>query len=190
MNGLAFRRAVGTEPSSSLGYSVYVGLNYGSSGGWNQYDSAKLSEVMAETEPFDAEAVQERMLDAAAQRFSELSPAQLVKLAVKKLILLWAEDDACLSYSQGRLSQTGLAAGLCNAFYFLLWLLSGLAALRQFRAGPRGASPLLTLCFLFVLGLTAAHLLTECAIRYHYSGSALLCITAAHCLDGKRLHTV
>ena len=69
-----------------------------------------------------------------------------------------------------------ICMGICNVFYYGVFL-AGLAGLaRLFRSRALGAGLLLPLYF---LGLTLAHMLVEVADRYHYSLIPILIIFAA-----------
>ncbi len=176
VNEAVIEKELGTAPSGSLGYTMCVGLNTETGGGWNEADSQLLVSLMDASEPFSADEVQAGLMAEAKSRIGELGVGGILQLAVKKLYNLLCGDGVCVEYARGDLPYGNWLKALCNAFWLLLW---AAAAFGGLKAAKRGAPTAVWAAAMFPVGLAAAHMLTEVALRYHYSMLPCLVILAA-----------
>lgn len=165
---------LGEVPSSTPGYSIFVGFNTSSGGRWNQEDSERLYDYNSLPD-ITAEEVQRTLLKDARDRITHERQA-IPGLMVQKLRIFLGSDHACVGYSQVVLRHTTLFSCLCNGFYYAMLLLAGLGVIRLWKSGANSA---ILLAPLYFLGLTLAQLLVEVAGRYHYSIIPMLTILAA-----------
>lgn len=165
---------IGMKPaSSSLGYTEYVGFNTETGGTWNEDDAGRLDEYTRQ-EPFSADAVMERMSADARGRIASESAADKEELMRYKLVFLLFCDSGAVDYSGEAIPDS--LADLSNAFWLALWLLAaaGCALMAVRKNGSLLWAPVM-----FVIGLTAAHMLTEVAARYHYAMLPALMLAAS-----------
>ena len=170
----ALNAKLGGEAAVTPGFNILVGLNARSRGQWTEEDGALLDEVKGDLS-LTSEQVQREMLRLAAERAAS-GEINYPRLALDKLEVLLGRDDACVDYGGAVFRHQSALSRLCNAYYEMCVLLSALGAWAAWRR--REGSPLL-LPALFALGLTAAHMLTEVAPRYHYALLPCLILLAA-----------
>lgn len=173
-NGYAARVA-DQEPAGVPGYSLYVGFNPESRGQYSTEDSLLLESFCA-SEGSAAQA-QQRMLEALKQRLAS-GDINFIRLFSAKLKSFLGFDEGGAFYMSGEISplEYSALAVVSNVFYYCLLLLALLGAVRAFRRQDRSCVLLVPM---YVLGLTAAHMLVEVSPRYHYSVIPMLVIMAA-----------
>lgn len=168
---------IGEEPSTTPGYSVLVGFNETASGVWNQADSDLLYSYSNQPGT-TAQQAQEQAMDAAVERITS-GELNFVALFREKLRGFLGADSACVSYSARVVRHTVWFARGCNAFFYLVLLLSTGGAVALWREKDRSIVLLLPL---YLLGLTAAQMLVEVAGRYHYSMIPIFLLLAQRAL--------
>lgn len=171
---------LGDEPASTPGFNILVGFNEKSGGEWNEEDSKQLSAYLTEYPEWSAKDVQYQLLRDAKERIFN-SDIAFLKFFYTKLHLLWGDDSLAYQYSDIETNQTSFHAA-SNAYYYFTMIFSIIGLFIIVRKDKKSSAVMFCL---FILGLTAAHLLAEVANRYHYSGIAVMTMLAAigvHCL--------
>jgi len=168
-----FVSRLGEKAATTVGFNVYVGFNEASRGRWNQEDSDHLFRYVRENPHWTADDVQRKMMEDAIDRIMN-GNIRFMSLFYDKLHYLWGEDAMAFRYSDLP-KQEAAYMTVSNAYYIVSILFSIIGLVLLIRQNRRSAA--LMLC-LFMLGLTAAHLIAEVAYRYHYSGTAVLSILA------------
>jgi len=163
-----------TLPSSStsFGYSLLVGLNTGSIGGWNQEDSNLLYDTMKATDSASQVHIVCRNL-ALARLTSD--PQKNFNLFIEKYELLWGNDDYGSTWNisflqeQGELTQSRsdflYKAKEYNNIIYMLTVFFALIALIYLLKKKASYAYVLILVY---LGTAAMHLFVESQNRYHY----------------------
>jgi len=164
---------LGEQAASSVGYNIYVGFNEESRGRWNQADSDRLFDYVREYPEWTADDVQRQMFEDAKDRILH-GNISFVSLFYDKLHLLWGDDAMAFKYSDLPKDETDYIT-VSNVFYIVTVFFSIIGLAFAVRKNGRSATLMLGL---FMLGLTSAHLLSEVAYRYHYSGTAVFAILA------------
>jgi len=164
---------LGQDVAESAGYSVYVGFNERSSGSWNIEDSGTLDAAVSEQDG-NAKLAQEQMMETAKSRIFEGS-INFPKLFLDKLQVLWAYDSMAYYYSDIE-NHAVLFVSVLNAYFYFMVIFSIIALIAAIR---RGDTSLTLILVLYVLGLTAAHMLVEVSARYHYSAIVPILILSA-----------
>ena len=164
---------LGQDAAGTAGYSIYVGFNEDASGSWNAEDAGALEAAVADQNG-DAEQAQEQMLEVAKSRIFE-GNINFPKLFLEKIGVLWAHDSMAYYYSDIGGHEVLFVSVLDAYFYFtIIFSIVGLIA-----AIRRGDTSLILILVLYVLGLTAAHMLVEVSARYHYSAIVPILILSA-----------
>lgn len=168
---------IGDKPSSSYGYSLYVGFNPETNGRYSEQDMVVFGDVLNGKAEQDTSKAQEIMKTLAWDRLRNDTPSYL-KLFSSKLQTLLGDDEGgawtvkhCIP---ARAYQLLLV--ISNVVYYvsLLFSLRGSLRMRETRENS-----CLLLAPLYVIGLSLAHMLVEVQGRYHYSMIPMLVITAA-----------
>ena len=165
---------LGQEIASVPWYNIYVGFNEETGGRYTDADMDLLTGYLKQG--MSANEAQKSMIPHIKERLA--SGINFPKLLGTKLFsFLGADQLGGYTYRFTRSERfVKICMGVCNVFYYGVFL-AGLAGLvRMFRSRALGAGLLLPLYF---LGLTLAHMLVEVADRYHYSLIPILIIFAA-----------
>jgi len=164
---------LGERAARSVGYNIYVGFNEESRGKWNQADSDHLFAYVNEHPDWTADDVQRQMLQDAKDRILQ-GDINFISLFYDKLHLFWGDDAMAFRYSDLPKDDQDIPLA-SNVVYFFTFIYAAVGLIALVRK-DHGTSALMLA--LFVLGLTAAHMLTEVAYRYHYSGTAVFAVLA------------
>ena len=176
---------LGEEIASVPGFNIFVGFNEKSGGKWNEEDSKRLVAYLSDHPEWSANEVQHQMLRDAKERIFR-SDINFFKLFYEKLYSLWGDDSLAYKYSDIERNRTSFIA-TSNAYYYFTMIFSLIGLFGIINKDKKSSA--IMLC-LFILGLTAAHLLTEVANRYHYSGTAVMTILSAVGVDVLRISFV
>lgn len=163
--GLRIDAALGEPAAHSVGYSYAVGLNEKSGGRWDADIAARLVEYWSE-EGASAEDVQSRMMDdvKALIKSGEIDYISLFKTKFENLL---SHDSAAVKiYGIKVFAQQDLFADVCDIFWLATSLLAAVGCVCALVRKERGV---LLVAALYGIGLVAAQMLVEVAIRYHYS---------------------
>ena len=166
---------LGMEPASIPYYNIYVGFNEATQGQWSAEDMDLLFSYLSEEGVSTSEA-QQRMIPHLKERLASVT--DYPRLFASKLIAFLGNDE--LGGYTYRFTReplfVKLCMGICNVFYYGVFLAALRALWLCFRSRTLSAGLVLPL---FFLGLTLAHMLVEVANRYHYSLIPSLIIFAA-----------
>jgi len=175
---------LGQDIAETTGYSVYVGFNESSSGAWNIEDSSALQTAVSDQNG-NAKLAQEQMMETAKSRIFE-GDINFPRLFFDKIQILWAYDSMAYYYSDIEGHDTFIVSS-SNAYFYFMVIFSIVGLISAIR---RGDTSLVLMLVLYVLGLTAAHMLVEVAPRYHYSAIVPILILSAAGLSrvGRRKH--
>ena len=178
--------AVTAPLSGGFGWNLYVGMNRDSAGGWNAADYAVLEARLDEGLP--ASEIQALFTGEALARAGErLREGGLARFLARKFSRLWCQDSFTVYWlSLGARENspldirawTGLLSALCNLAYGILLGCCALSLFRQVKLGGRA----FLLPATILIGVVLLFLLLEANPRYHYAGSAMLCLLAAGCV--------
>lgn len=173
---------LGEPAASSIGYTLYVGFNEQSKGKWNQEDSEHFYHYVDHYPHWTAVDVQRQMMIDAKERILS-GNIDYVRLFYDKLHLLWNDDAMAYRYSDIP-KEPNIYTHVSNVYYFFTMLLSVVGAvILQIR---KRRAFVIMLC-LYMLGLTASHMLAEVAYRYHYSGIPVFVILASVAVASLRM---
>ena len=177
-------KVLGQEIASVPWYNVYVGFNEETGGRYADADMDLLTAYLREGRT--ANEAQESMIPHVKERLA--SGINFPRLFAAKLFSFLGSDQlGGYTYRFTRSERfVKLCMGVCNVFYYGVFLAGLTGVLRLFRSRTLGAGLLLPLYF---LGLTLAHMLVEVADRYHYSLIPILIIFAAHGFAGEERRT-
>lgn len=166
---------LGETPSSFPGYNIYVGFNPDTCGGYSEEDMVTFGDVLHGPGEEDVNQTQHLMLDLALERAASVD---LPRLLLGKLRIFLGRDESAAYHASQALSPLLLRPLLvaCNAWYYLLILLSVSGLWRLWRQREHSAVLLVPL---YLIGLTLAQMLAEVSDRYHYSILPILAILAA-----------
>lgn len=180
---------IGAEISSFPGYSMYVGFNEKSDGLFDS-DAYALMKKYSKNQELSASEVHEKMFDDLLNKLKTENINYSKLFLIQKHRSMWMSDDVCLRaipnpvfYGKteiGGYSIYVLLQKLCNTYYFALIIFSllGIKYLKK--------NKYLIIPVLYVIGLWLAHsLFLEVAIRYHYSGVAMLVILSSYFVRSK-----
>lgn len=182
--GLGLSRIIQKETASfPVGFNLLTGSNIKYYGVWNMEDSQILYSYT--DGDFDAQEVQNTVMDIAIQRYMDQGTQNLF-LFYQKYNILWASDDDVLNYMKAGTNQNPEAAALfsgvsrylklaCNLYYLAMTCLFLLFAIHFCRYGY---DVRVHTILLFILGTAAGHLLVEVAGRYHYPVISLFALLA------------
>lgn len=169
---------LGEQPASVPGYNIYVGFNVDSNGGWNQHDSNLLF-YYNDHFKWTARQVQSQMLEEAENRIFH-TDINFFSLFYKKIIMLWGDDGACISYASSILPHQTRLRAICNIYYFVIIIFSMIGAFFAIKFSDK--SELFIIC-IFMVGLTMAQMAVEVSPRYHYAGIVTFTILGAYGLE-------
>ena len=167
------------SPSTSSygGWSLYMGTNQASNGGWNATDAAFIHALPGSLWEQSAQAGRLGM-----ERIA-VDPLGFAGLAVRKFAVMWGREDFVVQYGMDfRLvgGPQGIEAGvnLLAQFAWLGLLLSVAAALLMMRR-QRSPHPIVLVAMCIVLAEAVLHLFVEVKPRYHAHLEPLLLLIAA-----------
>ncbi len=172
-------RVLGQEVASVPWYNVYVGFNEETEGRYTDADMDLLTSYLRQGQ--SANEAQRSMIPHVKERLR--SGIDFPRLLSAKLFAFLGNDELggyTYRFTRSELF-VKLCMGICNVFYYGVFLAAMRALLRELRGRALTAGQLLPL---FFLGLTLAHMLVEVANRYHYSLIPILLIFAARGLTG------
>jgi 4-amino-4-deoxy-L-arabinose transferase-like glycosyltransferase len=177
-------KTLGQEIASVPWYNAYVGFNEETHGCYAEEDMDLLTAYLKQGK--SAPEAQESMIPHLKERLA--SGINFPKLfAVKLFSFLGADQLGGYTYRFTRSERfVKLCMGVCNVFYYGVFLAAIAGIVRLFRSRRLGAGLLLPLYF---LGLTLAHMLVEVSDRYHYSLIPILIIFAALGFAGEERRT-
>ena len=177
-------KVLGQEIASVPWYNVYVGFNEDTGGRYADADMDLLTAYLKEGKT--ANEAQESMIPHVKARLA--SGIDFPRLFAAKLFSFLGSDQlGGYTYRFTRSERfVKICMGVCNVFYYGVFLAALAGVLRLFRSRSLGAGLLLPLYF---LGLTLAHMLVEVADRYHYSLIPILIIFAALGFAGEERRT-
>ncbi len=173
-------RVYGESPSSALAYSLMVGANQSSLGGWNEADGSSFcrNASFEEANRFAMQRARERIVQ---------DPRAYLWLAWVKGRKLWQDGSYGAGFSTLALRASARADRVMRwssalfvvsqGLHLLVLLLATVGLLRT--AGARGTSPV---CFLLLASLAAttlAHMVLECQPRYQFVTYPALLVFAA-----------
>lgn len=173
---------LGEPAASSMGYTLYVGFNEESKGKWNEEDSKHFYRYVDNYPEWSAVDVQKQMMEDAKERIFS-GDIDYFRLFYDKMHLLWEDDAMAYRYSDLP-KEPDQYTYLSNSYYFFTMLLSVIGVVIMSFRDRR--SFIVMLC-LFMLGLTAAHMLAEVAYRYHYSGIPVFVILSGIVVGSLRM---
>lgn len=163
--GLRIDAALGEPAAHSVGYSYAVGLNEKSGGRWDADVSARLMAYSNE-EGATADYAQSRMMDD-VKILIKSGEIDYISLFKEKFDNLLSHDHSVVtSYGVKVFARQELFADACDIFWLATALLAAVGCVCALARKERGA---LLIAALYGLGLVAAQMLVEVAIRYHYS---------------------
>lgn len=163
--GLRIDAALGEPAAHGVGYSYAVGLNEKSGGCWDADVSARLM-AYSDEEGATADYAQSRMMDDVKTLIKSGKIDYLSLFKEKFDNLLSHDHSAVTSYGVKVFECQELFADMCDIFWLATVLLAAVGCVCALARKERGA---LLIVALYGLGLVAAQMLVEVAIRYHYS---------------------
>ena len=177
-------KVLGQEIASVPWYNVYVGFNEETGGRYADADMDLLTAYLKQGQ--SAPEAQESMVPHVKERLA--SGIDFPRLfAVKLFSFLGSDQLGGYTYRFTRSERfVKVCMGVCNVFYYGVFLAAAAGVLRLLRSRALGAGLLLPLYF---LGLTLAHMLVEVSDRYHYSLIPILIIFAALGFAGEERRT-
>lgn len=163
--GLRIDAALGEPAAHSVGYSYAVGLNEKSGGRWDADVSARLMAYSGE-EGATADYAQSRMIDDVKTliKSGEIDYISLFKAKFENL--LSHDHSVVRSYGTKVFARQDLFADACDIFWLATSLMAAVGCVCALARKERGV---LLVAALYGIGLVAAQMLVEVAIRYHYS---------------------
>ena len=175
---------IGVKPSSSYGYSLYVGFNPETSGQYSEQDMVVFGDVLNSEAEHDTSKAQEIMKRLAWERLhNEIQ--NYPKLFADKLQTMVGDDEGGAWTVKHCIPERAYQAllALSNVVYYATLLLSLKGTFQMKKAQEKSC---LLLAPLYVIGLCLAHMLVEVQGRYHYSMIPMLVITAAAGMQGSK----
>jgi hypothetical protein len=176
--------------SGGFGWNLYVGMNRESGGEWNAEDYAVMASRLEAGLP--ASEIQALFAAEGFSRAKErLREGGFARFMAKKFTRLWCQDSYTVYWlAQGVREDSpldirawsGRLTALCSLAYGLLL---GCCALSLFRQVKRGREAFI-LPVTLLTGAVLLFLLLEANPRYHYAGSAMLCLWAAGCVTSSK----
>ncbi|MBR1566777.1 MAG: glycosyltransferase family 39 protein [Oscillospiraceae bacterium] len=172
------------EIASVPWYNVYVGFNEETGGRYADADMDLLTAYLKQGQ--SAPEAQESMVPHVKERLA--SGISFPRLFAAKLFSFLGSDQlGGYTYRFTRSERfVKVCMGVCNVFYYGVFLAALAGVPRLLRSRALGAGLLLPLYF---LGLTLAHMLVEVSDRYHYSLIPILIIFAALGFAGEERRT-
>jgi 4-amino-4-deoxy-L-arabinose transferase-like glycosyltransferase len=173
--------------SGGFGWNLYIGMNRDSGGSWNAADYAVLEARMEEgLSPGEIQSLfRDEGFRRLGERFGE--GFGFFSFMAKKFAKLWSQDSFIVYWlEQGAREDSpldikthaGTLALLCNLGYGFLLGCCAVSLVRQFRRRDEA----FVLPVIILIGVTLLFLLLEANPRYHYAGSAVLCLLGAGCV--------
>jgi hypothetical protein len=158
-------------------------MNRVNAGGWNQPDQEVMSEKLREG--LDAPAIQAFFAGEGLARLGgRAGDGTLLRFMAKKFTQLWCQDSFTVYWlATGARDDSPLdipkhssaLSALCNLFYGVLLGCCALSLFRQIKT----RSEAFVLPVTLLAGAVILFILLEANPRYHYAGSAALCLLAA-----------
>ena len=167
-------KLLGTEVASTPVYNIYVGFNEQTQGQWSAEDMDLLTAY--HEQGMSAPEAQDALRPHLMERLS--SGIDFPRLFASKLFAFLGSDQLggyTYRFTRPELFYK-LCMGICNVFYYGVFLAAFAGLRRSFETRTLDAGLLLPL---FFLGLTLAHMLVEVSDRYHYSLIPILILFAA-----------
>ena len=166
----------------AMGYSLMVGTNIASDGGYSEETRKFLDEAYKETE--SANAANHASMEVAIEQIKE-NPIGILELFAKKFYLVWSNDDYATTTNIVTMNNQLLLtpdveslfydlADLNNVFYLFVVFLSAIGVIFLLRKDNEAS-----LFAIFFIGTIALFLLVEMQNRYHYFALQSLAILAA-----------
>ncbi len=166
----------------AMGYSLMVGTNIASDGGYSEETRKFLDEAYKETE--SANAANDASMEVAIEQIKE-NPIGILELFAKKFYLVWSNDDYATTTNIVTMNNQLLLtpdveslfydlADLNNVFYLFVVFLSAIGVIFLLRKDNEAS-----LFAIFFIGTIALFLLVEMQNRYHYFALQSLAILAA-----------
>jgi hypothetical protein len=166
----------------AMGYSLMVGTNIASDGGYSQETRDFLEKAYEETE--SANAANDASMEVAIKQI-KANPVGILELFAKKFYLVWSNDDYAtttniVTMNNQLLLTTNVEslfydlADLNNVFYLFVVFLSAIGVIFLLRKDNEAS-----LFAIFFVGTIALFLLVEMQNRYHYFALQSLAILAA-----------
>ena len=182
--GSALYGAVLKQPvaSGGFGWNLYVGMS--DRGNWNAEDYTLMRERL-DAEVYDAPEIQAMFRDDALERLqSRVRDGSIIRLAARKFTQLWCQDSFSVYWLSDGMREdspvdiramAGKLSAAANLAYGMLLGLCALSLLAQIRI--RNTAFILPV--VLIIGVALAFILLEANPRYHYAGSAALCLLGA-----------
>jgi hypothetical protein len=184
---LAGYLAIAIFTSGGFGWNLYIGMNRESAGMWNAKDYAVLEARMEEGLP--ANDIQALFRAEGIERLHERlgEGTGFLRFMGRKFRNVWSQDSFIVYWlSQGARENSPLDIGawserlgnLCNLAYGFLLGCCALSLKRQLKRREYA----FVLPVTILTGAVLLFLLLEANPRYHYAGSAVLCLLGAGCV--------
>ncbi len=166
----------------AMGYSLMVGTNIASDGGYSEETQEFLKQAYEETE--SANAANDASMEVAIKQI-KANPVGILELFAKKFYLVWSNDDYATTTNIVTMNNQLLLttdveslfydlADLNNVFYLFVVFLSAIGVIFLLRKDNEAS-----LFAIFFVGTIALFLLVEMQNRYHYFALQSLAILAA-----------
>ena len=166
----------------AMGYSLMVGTNIASDGGYSEETQEFLKQAYEETE--SANAANAANMEVAIKQIKE-NPIGILELFAKKFYLVWSNDDYATTTNIVTMNNQLLLtpdieslfydlADLNNVFYLFVVFLSAIGVIFLLRKDNEAS-----LFAIFFIGTIALFLLVEMQNRYHYFALQSIAILAA-----------
>ncbi|MCL1806079.1 MAG: glycosyltransferase family 39 protein [Oscillospiraceae bacterium] len=172
---------------NGFGWNLYVGMNRESAGGWNAEDYEVMRERLDQGLP--ASEIQRLFRQEAFERLKERLSG-FPRFMANKFTKVWSQDSFTVYWLSAGMrddspldirARAGMLSALCNLAYGLLLGCCAFSLFRQVKSLGEG----FVLPVTILIGVVILFLLLEANPRYHYAGSAMLCLLAAGCVIPK-----
>lgn len=154
----------GCEVSSTQGWTLYLGSNVESDGGWNELDAKYLSELLEKNSEVETQKI---LKDVAIQRYKDNGVASNLKLMRNKFIVLTSSLGA-YSYEGFSYIQQGISNEIvmklvkCSLFVACFMIVASSIYIVAFRKNIENK----IMYMLLAIGLITAHFFVEVSVRY------------------------
>ncbi len=166
----------------AMGYSLMVGTNIASDGGYSEETKDFLDKAYEETE--SANAANDASMEKAIEQI-KANPVGILELFAKKFYLVWSNDDYATTTNIVTMDNQKILtddtkslfydlADLNNVFYLFVVFLSAIGVIFLIRKDNEAS-----LFAIFFIGTIALFLLVEMQNRYHYFALQSIAILAA-----------
>ncbi|NLD48261.1 MAG: hypothetical protein GX660_13890 [Clostridiaceae bacterium] len=183
----SIEQLIGREiPKKPVGYNLYVGLNYFSSGSWNLEDSNTLSEISKET-GIKPQQIHDKLFVLAIERAKSYSIKGITELMINKHRTMWITDHDSIMYIFSGFNKDlskldfykyeRLLIKLSNFYYYLILIISAIGITKLIIKKEQDT---IIYFVLFILGMIFAHMLVEVAGRYHFPAISFLSLVAGY----------